>query len=267
MDSDQMSGYRKVLHDELRRRMARNKRYSIRGFARDLGMNSTQLVRVLNGTRSLSLRIAKQISGHLFSDKVAQASFISLVELESTKDAAAKNAERIAAMADIHHEVRPVSLRTMSKMKSWSYYAILDLLGLKKGPRDVASIAKYFGLAPSVVREIIDTLIECDLVEREDGVLRKKYAFLAWPEGVSSSYIKEYHRQMMERAKRALERQDLNRRYFYGATIGVTPDMYSELVEATEDYFRRVQEIARLSEKNAEKLYQVNLQIFDHRVD
>lgn len=269
MNPIQKSGYRKVLHDELQRRMERNNRYSIRGFARDLDVNPAQMVRILNGTRNLSLRMAKKISGQLFPDRAAQLSFISLVELETTSADIdmEKNAERIAAMAELIHEMHHLDVETMSKMVTWAHFAVLDLLGIKDPPREISSIAEYLGLEESVVQEIVNTLLESDLIEEGSEGLRKKYAFIACPDGIASSYIKEYHRQMMERAKNALETQGLDRRYFFGLTIGLAPSMYPELVEAAENFFRRIYEIARLSEKSAEKLYQVNLQVFDHKVD
>lgn len=265
-NSDQKSGYRKVLYDEFRRRAARNRRYSIRGFARDLGVNPAQLVRVLNGTRNLSLRMAKKISGQLFSDKTARLNFVSLVELETTAENGVKIAERIAAMADFNHDVYRVDIQMMGKLTSWAHFAIVGLLGLKNAPHEISSIAAYLGLSEPTVQGIVDTLISCNLIEKTEDGLRKNHQYVECPDGVPNLFIQEYHRQMMDRARIALGTQDLNRRYFFGMTIGIAPEIYSELVEVTENYFRRVNEMARLSEKSAEKLYQVSLQIFDLRM-
>lgn len=261
------TGYRKVLEQELKKRIGRNPKYSIRAFARDLGMAPAQLIRILNSTRNLSLATAKEISPRLLSNKSAQTNFIALVELESTSKGPKRQlAEaRIEALASMNHEAHAVDLEGMRHLQSWVHFAILDLLGLKNPPRDTAGIADYLGLTEPTVNAAIKDLKTLDLLEDSEAGLKKKYAFVACPDGVSSDFIKAYHRQMIERGLIALAEQDINKRYFFGETLGIKRELYPELQQATEEYFHRVSALARLSENEADSLYQVNVQVFDHK--
>lgn len=57
--------YRDMLKGELERRRARNESYSLRAFARDISLHSSDLSRVINGKKSLAVRTAVTIVGTL----------------------------------------------------------------------------------------------------------------------------------------------------------------------------------------------------------
>ncbi len=57
----QSESYLQVLERELRARVARNPRYSIRAFARDLGISPASLSQILRGIQIPSVRIADRI--------------------------------------------------------------------------------------------------------------------------------------------------------------------------------------------------------------
>jgi hypothetical protein len=59
------------LRDEFNRRSTRNPRYSMRAFARDLGLHHSTLVRVLAGTRGLSRDKIRRLANPLSLDRTA----------------------------------------------------------------------------------------------------------------------------------------------------------------------------------------------------
>jgi len=54
-----------VLRDELRRRQSRNRRYSLRAFARDMGVHHSTLSRVMRGTQRIAVRTIGAIAAKL----------------------------------------------------------------------------------------------------------------------------------------------------------------------------------------------------------
>lgn len=71
--------FRAFLVQELQARKERNQRYSLRAFARDLGISASRLTSVLKGTYGLSPEAATLIAPKLEVDLEQQALFISLV--------------------------------------------------------------------------------------------------------------------------------------------------------------------------------------------
>src|SRR5688572_28045022 len=53
------------LREEFRRRADRNPRYSLRAFARAVGLHHSNLARVLDGSRGLSRRSLRRVCGRL----------------------------------------------------------------------------------------------------------------------------------------------------------------------------------------------------------
>ncbi len=77
--TDKIADFRGMLRAELGRRQVKNPAYSMRAFARDLGLSASGLSEVLSGKHSLSLRravIVSQrlgLSGHESDDFIASA--------------------------------------------------------------------------------------------------------------------------------------------------------------------------------------------------
>ena len=72
--------YRDILKDELSSRCQKNPRYSLRAFARDVGLSSARISEVLNYKHGLSRKSGTQISKKLgFSNEEAEY-FCTLIE-------------------------------------------------------------------------------------------------------------------------------------------------------------------------------------------
>ena len=60
-----MEDFRAFLKDELERRASKNPSYSLRAFARDLGLTNSHLSMTLSGRKRISVDTAEQIAGRL----------------------------------------------------------------------------------------------------------------------------------------------------------------------------------------------------------
>lgn len=76
----QYEDYRQILKNELTRRCGNNALYSLRAFARDIGVSPSQLTEVLGGKHGLSGRKAKTVSQNLGFNKEETNFFVDLVE-------------------------------------------------------------------------------------------------------------------------------------------------------------------------------------------
>lgn len=262
------TGYRKVIIAELNKKKERNAKYSLRAFARDLKVEPALIARVLNGTRNLSMLSAKKIAHQLFSNSSLRAHFLSLVEMEITEGAKASPAqiaEKVKVIDALQAEAFQIEKPVMEQLVSWVYFAILDLLTLKEAPQTPADIGRYLDVEAATVQKAIKVLLAQGLVIETPKGLQKKTAMMFAPNGIPSEVGRAYHRQMIARGVEALETQPIDRRYFYGETIAIKQELYGQLKEITDEYFAKVSELAQISEGQADRLYQVNVQVYDHR--
>lgn len=77
--ADLEADYREMLMNEFKERVARNKRYSLRAFARDLGVNPGYLPKLFAGKTIPSLETAQDIADRMRLEKVEKARFLKSV--------------------------------------------------------------------------------------------------------------------------------------------------------------------------------------------
>src|SRR5579885_1829598 len=91
--------YRSVLQGKFDERRARNRGYSLRAFARDLGMTASSLSLVSSGKRRLSIRRAHLVAPRLGLGPAERSYFVDLVESASARDPERRKAARRRVLA------------------------------------------------------------------------------------------------------------------------------------------------------------------------
>lgn len=94
--------YRTYLKALLAERVARNSSYSLRSFAKTIGLAHSTLSLVIKGTKSLSLERCMDVAMRLNLSKVEQEYFSLLVQMEKLKDQ-----EEIAFIRERLDRLRP----------------------------------------------------------------------------------------------------------------------------------------------------------------
>lgn len=99
---------RRIIKAELERRRARNSRYSLRAFARDLEFNSAHLSEVLNGKRAMSLESALRLVERFSDDPKIVSQLQDRLKEKPKKtviaDAILRNPVALAVLAMLHSD-------------------------------------------------------------------------------------------------------------------------------------------------------------------
>ena len=82
---------RSELLEEFNLRKQKDLRYSLRTFAKDLGMSAPFLTQILNGRRKISLERGFEISKKIYADKAKQSQFILIILKSNSESAELKN--------------------------------------------------------------------------------------------------------------------------------------------------------------------------------
>jgi uncharacterized protein (TIGR02147 family) len=99
------------------------------------------------------------------------------------------------------------------------------------------------------------------LAEADDGTLRPSEGSIVTPHEVSVLAVHNYHQAMLARATEALE-FDPEDRHFGAVTVAVPVSSVAGLKEAIAAFQERVLDLCDSAEAPAERVYQLNLQLF-----
>lgn len=188
---DLNSDFRIRLQEEFYRRMRVNERYSIRAFAMSLGIDSSTLSQILAGKRAVSenkmsvicQKIGIQVTG--------------LSEVQ-TNDYASLQLAQFTIISD------------------WYHFAILELTNLKNFNPDPKWIARKLNIEPYEVSTAIERLMRLGfLTDRNGKLVKTQPHYTNGPEGSTSAAMKEYQRQVIQKALLAVdscpqERKDIS---------------------------------------------------------
>ncbi len=260
--------YQKLITDELVKRQERNSSYSMRAFAGSLGIDPSQLSRLMSEKRQIKYETALKIASRLYEEKADQRYFLALVELSlSESEEAKENALKIISELRPQNERVNMQLETIEFIKSWYHIAILDLTTLtnfKEKFKTTYSIAKYLGITELQANSAIERMLSLGLLTKKNGQIAKTTARLISPTNIPSKSIRSFHTQMIEKAKDAIEDQDIKERYITGKTMAVSEEIIPEMTQLIEEFKLRVNDLLDSKKnKKTDKLYQLNIQLFN----
>lgn len=260
---------RELLLEIYQSRRSRNPSYSMRAFARDLGVSQAFVSQVLNGKRRLALKRAVQFSMTLgLADSECQP-LLESVARESGNDPVAQSyldqllSRRRPSRAPAALQSQRLEADRFRSISQWYHAAILDLTTTRSFKSDIRWIARRIGITATEARDAVQRLVRLGLLEERDGVLVKTTLHLTVPTENSKSAVRQFHRQMIGKALDELEATDdqaFARRKISGTTMAVNSARISEARRRVDEFQREL--AAFLTEGECDELYQVNVQLF-----
>lgn len=203
--------YRKYLMGLFNERKDRNPRYSLRAFARDIGVASSRLSEILRGKVGLSAQRALQIGERIGLANEELEHFISLVELEHARSdvekkvASAKVAKRLDRLEELKED-------EFNLIADWYHFPMLEYFKLPNAKADIEHVAATFGLTAQVAQEALERLIRLGYLGRSENGEILSQMNKRTTSDISSQAIRIAQTQVLEKAKEALHRRPVEER-------------------------------------------------------
>src|SRR5436305_266178 len=140
-----------LLHTELQKRRVRNERYSLRSFARALGLSPAFLSKVMNGKKSVGEATFQKIAIRLAIDP-EQADLLKA---------------RLPGFKAPGLAFSPVEADQFRFISDWHYFAILEALTLEDGDPSPAWLARRLGISENRVELALDRLLRLGLLQKD----------------------------------------------------------------------------------------------------
>jgi uncharacterized protein (TIGR02147 family) len=228
--------YRRLLRQRLGELTEKNPSFSLRAFAKRIGISASHLSRVMNGKKALSLETAVQISREL--------------GLDLTEDLGAEGSSA----------TKPLNLDVFKVIADWYHFPLLELIKTKGFRSNEQWIAKRLGLSLALAQAALDRLESLELIERANGEIKATGEnFLTTSNDIPSGAIRKHHEQMLEKGAEALN-DDPKSREFQGLNLNFNPEDLPEAKEAIREFYKKFNK--KFSRDSGKEVYQLNLQFF-----
>lgn len=238
------------LINELKSRKKKNSSYSLRSFAKALGIHSSTLTRILHGKRLITPRLADRILSRLDIDPSLKSTI--LLGLHETPK----------KQRDFEQFFKPLSKDEIETLNSWYHFGILSSFEIKGSQPTVQWISKYFNLPEAEVRKALECLERLQLVSKASKTHWKLSGVATSSRKVSSEVRLKIHAEYIEKAKQALahERTEDD---FSGITMAVNIKKLPEAVRRIMEFRRNLAEFLCTSESTElHEVYRLNIQLF-----
>lgn len=259
--SGEIPEYQILLQQELRDRRRINAKYSARSMARDLDLSAPFLSQLLSGKRLLSDQGAERIARQLKWTSGKRRAFTLLAQIARTKspelrDVLSREYWKLNVPVRSRSGFRRLKLDVFNLISDWQHYAVLELTELKSFKAEISWIAKSLGISVERAKSSVERLTRVGLLSSDLRKTEVDYRIGDIP----SQAIRNFHRQMLKLAERALTAQSPGERDFSGCTIAVDPARLPQIRELIRNFQKELIEVANAGEKTA--VYQLSTQLF-----
>jgi transcriptional regulator with XRE-family HTH domain len=243
----------RLVREELSRSFAeaklRNPAYSLRAFSRRTGVGHSALSEILNGKRAVSAKLARRISARLALDPASVARI----------DGAFANRGRRAGPED--RAAIQLNSDQFQVIASWFHFAILSLAETEGFASDASWIAARLRISEGDARAAIERLLRLEMLARDSmGRYIPTGKRFTTTDGIASTSIRRSHAQDTELARRSLEQDSVEIRYFTSMTMTLDPDRLEEAGRELQKFRERF--CSRFESGARKEVYKLTLGFF-----
>lgn len=240
-----------VLLKEFQARKAKSSLYSMRAFARDIGVHPSSLSQILKSNRKIPHETAVKIV-----KKLKLSPSVALDFLESNKGRGLLDKVELSEV-DERFLLDEDMFTVISEYEHYVVLTLLDIVGFQGSAEEVS---EKMEISVTRANEVIENLIAAGLVKKVGDRLEKVYSNVRTSTDVFSKALQASHLEALEMAKSKILTVPLSLRDFTEVTITVSQEMLPELKEAIREFRHKAQSI--VSKGNQTDVYKLAIQLY-----
>lgn len=264
--NQEMNDYRDILREHFLVRKEVNPSYSLRSYARDLEMPSSNLSSVLNGKQGLSFNTANNISNKLRINGDEREKFLNLVLATDGRSKKVKlQAQKYLDENCIESDKKQVQDDFFKLISDWYYFAILELMTLDYFVSDHEWIANKLQLEVTTVDKALERLLRLKLIDRKDGAYLSTGVQLDTSYDIPSVFIKKINAQLINKAAQSINEQSVEQRELSTLTVAIDKDDIGFVKEEIRKFKNELDKklMSRAEKKKRDGVYCLSIQFFD----
>lgn len=241
------------------------RRLTFRKFSRMAGFTAPNYLKlVIDGKRKISAEALRKILLFFEFNKKESYYFENLVKMNQAQTHAQKNFyyQKLGKTPG-YSLIRKGDMRIFDYYSHWYYPAIRELVSLKDFNDDPEWIATH--LTPMITtheaQKAFTSLCELGMIKKENDRWILKDTVVSTGPQINSMVVMNYHKEMISKAKKALETIPREQRNVSSLTVGVSRTTYEKMVNEVYSFQQRLLELAD-ADYHKEQVYQINFQLF-----
>ena len=252
---------RDFLKEEFLDRKQNNNAYSLRGFARDLQVSPSLMSQILNGKKPITEPTAINFVEKMQWDEEQETLFLELVRLETSKSSSHRKQilKRLKPFMQMDQKICVLNIDVFKLIYKWYHQAIIELSRADDFDPDPGAIAKRLAISELEVEVAIERLIRLNFLTLQDGRLTPSADSFHIVD-IPSKFIRDFHKQMLNKAWKAIESQPNSVREFSGNMMMTDPALIPEAKLRIKNFRNSL--MAFLEGGNKTRLYHLGIQLF-----
>jgi len=251
--------YREMLREELQKRNGRNPRYSLRAFAKCLGVDVAALSRVLSNKQTITMKTANKIVSKLdLPDK--EKDFFLFSVMEDRKALSLKREKRSQEKRESLLKMNEDLIQVTSELH---HFSILELTHIQGFQGNASWIAQKLGIPEQKTAIAIDRLIRLGFLvnDEEKGLQKVDSSVQAVPESQRYNFHhKKYQRETLCHGLHSLENDPTSQRNFQATTIAIDTEKMELAKKMIQDFMSNLAGYLERGEKK--EVYQLSVGLF-----
>lgn len=244
--------HRDWLVAQIKKRRERNPSFSLRAFARVIGVSPAHLSHLISAKRPLTKEVAARIARRLDLPVEEQRALEGCLAMTHP-------APKTLAFKELtESDFEPVS--------HWYYFAILGLAAVKPNKASGKWIARRLNIPEAVASKALALLLRAGYLKRRPGggfdlntrpVMTRK--------DVPSEKVREFHGQILDLARRSLDRDGVESRYFGFRGIAMDParlPKVKDLARQFQDAVTAAAHAGHAADEGGKIVYSLSVQFF-----
>lgn len=246
-----------ILREKFGEIQRQNPRYSLRAFAKKVGVHVGALTYIMNGKRNVSRDLAERITRRLLLDPQQRSEILGLFP-EKRKNRKPGLAAQGEVLESRYLELSAAQFKISAE---WEHFAIMSLAKCADFQSSPSWIASRLGITETRARQVVDRLLQLGLFTLDaSGTLTRSEKSYRTTDDIADISLKRHHEQSLDLAKESLFRDDVSRRDFTTITMAIDPkklSMAKELIRKHEDELSDLLESGHRTE-----VYRLSMQLF-----
>jgi uncharacterized protein (TIGR02147 family) len=249
----QSTYYLKKLKEDFSRKKRGNAFYSLRAYARDLGVHPATLSQVLLGKRPLPLKNANRVIERMALNAKERTLFIdSLGRRHSTLDGIEipERDERFL-LDEAYFQI----------IAEWEHYAVLTLFDCREFDPNAENISHRLNIPNTRAEVVLDNLLHYGLLIRnESGKLLKSHPKVRTTEDVASQALQASHKETLDLGKHKLQEVPVDLRDFSSMMVALDLEKLPEAKIAIREFRQKMAELLKSGRRT--EVYQLAVQLY-----
>ncbi|NLD91181.1 MAG: TIGR02147 family protein [Fibrobacter sp.] len=261
--------FRTYIKEYIEYKNAHGEQLTNRSFAAAIGINSSSwLTTILNGKKGITDKTIGAISDFFKHTEWEREYFKLLVYFNQAKTVESRN-DFFTQLKQLLLKKGYLAIRVLDNdqyeyYSKWYYSAVRSIIGMIAVSDDFERLARY--VSPSITaaqaKKSIKLLVKLGLIEKD---LRGNYSLtnsaISTGYNVKSLAVANFQRETMKLGIEAIDRYDSSIRDISSLSIGISEAGFQKITGMIAEFRKAIAEVAN-SDNDADRVYQVNFQVF-----